>query len=154
MTNYVLLNGTPIKVIHSDSTAVSAKPDGRLHPLVFIAETFGNVVFAVVLLEHPTLHCAGINTGLLIACSSGGRNRHVSVLFSMYTSEIIGRGNQPQGWEIPMFPPSKYILDFKQARGERGSQEGFQNFVLYIASWMYEQVYSLHEHELASVQSP
>ena len=59
--SYVHLNGTPIKVIHSDSTAVSAKSDdtGGLHPILFITETFGNVVSAVVLSEHPTLHCVG-----------------------------------------------------------------------------------------------
>ena len=29
----------------------------------------------------------------------------VAVLFSMYTLEILGRGNQPQGWEIPACAP-------------------------------------------------
>ena len=46
---------------------------------------------------------AGINTGLSIAGSSGGENQtcsSTSVLFSMYTIEILGRGSQRQGWEV------------------------------------------------------
>ena len=49
----------------------------------------------------------GINTGLSIAGSSGGGNQtcpSTLVLFSMHTLEILGRENQPQGWEIPMLP--------------------------------------------------
>ena len=36
-----------------------------------------------------------------------GEIRHIPVLivlFSVCTLEILGRGNQPQGWEIPVFP--------------------------------------------------
>ena len=50
---------------------------------------------------------AGINTELSTVGSSGGGNETCSstlVLFSMYTAEILGRGNQPQGWEIPVLP--------------------------------------------------
>ena len=48
-----------------------------------------------------------VDTGLLIAGSSGGENQIYSntlVLFSVYTLEILGKGNQPQGWEIPVLP--------------------------------------------------
>ena len=50
--------------------------------------------------------------GLSIAGSSGGGNQtcfSTLVLFSMYTLEIQGRGNQPQGWEILCSPPSTWI---------------------------------------------
>ena len=50
---------------------------------------------------------AGINIGLSVAGCLGGGNQtcsSTSVLFSMYTVEILGRGNQPQGWEIPVLP--------------------------------------------------
>ena len=42
-------------------------------------------------------HISEINTGLSIAGSSGGGNQtrsSTSILFSMYTLEILGRGNQ------------------------------------------------------------
>ena len=45
-----------------------------------------------------------INTGLSIAGSSEGGITHVPILFSVYTLQILGRGNQPQGWEIPVLP--------------------------------------------------
>ena len=54
-----------------------------------------------------TMPLTGIDTRLLIAGSSGGGNQAYSttlVLFSVYTLEILGRGNQPQGWEIPLLP--------------------------------------------------
>ena len=53
---------------------------------------------------------SGIHTGLSIADSSGGGNQTCSstlVLFSMDTlalKKFLGKGNQPQGWEIPVFP--------------------------------------------------
>ena len=49
----------------------------------------------------------GINTGQSNAGSSGGENQTCSstlALFSMYALEILGRGNQPQGWEISVLP--------------------------------------------------
>ena len=41
----------------------------------------------------------------LLVLQEGGI-RHVPVLQygSKYTLEILGRGNQPQGWEIPVLP--------------------------------------------------
>ena len=51
---------------------------------------------------------AGINIGLsIIAVSSGwGNQTHSCALlsFSVHTFEILGRGNQPQGWKIPVLP--------------------------------------------------
>ena len=60
-------------------------------------------------LSWVTLGCAdtGINTGLSIVGSSGGGNQTCSntlVLFSMYTLESLGRGNQPQGVGSPYAP--------------------------------------------------
>ena len=48
-------------------------------------------------------HVSGISTGLSIA----GGNQTCSntlALFSMYSSEVLGRGTQPQEWEIPVHP--------------------------------------------------
>ena len=60
--------------------------------------------------EDAAITC---NAGLSTADSSGGGNQTCSstlVLFSMYTLEILGRGNQPQGWGNPCAPPpSKYV---------------------------------------------
>ena len=41
-----------------------------------------------------------------------GEIRYIPVLFSMYmyTLEILGRGNQPHGWEIPMLPTKCLII--------------------------------------------
>ena len=62
----------------------------------------------VIICMKKNIYVAGINTRLSIASSSGGREiRPVSVLlvlFSVYTIEILGRGNQPWGWEIPLLP--------------------------------------------------
>ena len=51
---------------------------------------------------------SGFYTGSSITSSSGGGNQTCSstsvVTVSMYTLEILGRGSQPQGWEILMLP--------------------------------------------------
>ena len=63
-----------------------------------------NLIIGLTEMSH---HVTGINTGLSIAGYLREGNQTSSrtlVLFSMYSLETLGRGNQPQGWEIPLFP--------------------------------------------------
>ena len=61
-----------------------------------------------VIIVGELLHTQGINTGSSIICwfFRRGEIRHLIliVLLSLYTLEILGRRNQPQGLEIPVLP--------------------------------------------------
>ena len=46
----------------------------------------------------------GIYTGLQIAVIQEGEIRRVSLLLMLFSTYVFGRGNQPQGWKIPVLP--------------------------------------------------
>ena len=53
---------------------------------------------------YQNVHVQGIIQDYQLLLQEGGiRHVPVLVLFSNCTLEILGKGNQSQGWEIPMF---------------------------------------------------